>query len=137
MHDIPALWHPRPVGSALLRGLLGKCPNCGRGPIFGRFLKVRHACSECGEELHHHQADDAPPYFAILIVGHVIVSLVLAVEVAWRPPLWVHMGLWLPLTVAVTLAVLQPIKGAIVAYQWALRMHGFEAGASSSGARGR
>ena len=120
----------RSVSSSLWNGLLGRCPNCAHGPIFGKYLKVRDTCPHCGQELHHHQADDAPPYFAILIVGHLVVSFVLAVEMAWRPPLWVHAAIWLPLTIAMTLAVLQPIKGAIVAYQWALRMHGFEYDAS-------
>jgi uncharacterized protein (DUF983 family) len=76
--------------------------------------------------LHHHRADDAPPYFTIVIVGHIVVGLVLAVEMAYRPPLWVHAALWLPLTLILTLVVLQVVKGALVALQWALLMHGFD-----------
>ena len=72
--------------------------------MFRRYLKVADACPHCGEELHHHRADDAPPYFTIVIVGHIVVSLVLAVEMAYRPPLWLHAALWLPLTVILTLA---------------------------------
>ena len=81
--------------------------------MFRRYLKVVDACPHCGEELHHHRADDAPPYFTIVIVGHIVVGLVLAVEMAYRPPLWVHAALWLPLTL-------------LVALQWALLMHGFD-----------
>ena len=88
--------------------------------MFRRYLKVADACPHCGEELHHHRADDAPPYFTIVIVGHIVVSLVLAVEMAYRPPLWVHAALWLPLTVILTLLVLPSVKGALVALQWAL-----------------
>jgi uncharacterized protein (DUF983 family) len=94
--------------------------------MFRRYLKVADACPHCGEELHHHRADDAPPYFTIVIVGHIVVGLVLAVEMAYRPPLWVHAALWLPLTLILTLVVLQVVKGALVALQWALLMHGFD-----------
>jgi uncharacterized protein (DUF983 family) len=116
----------RPVLRSLVRGARLKCPACGRGAIIWRYLKVADRCPRCGEELHHHRADDAPPYFTIVIVGHVVVSLVLAVEIAYHPPLWVHAALWLPLTVALALLLLPPVKGALVGLQWALRMHGFD-----------
>jgi uncharacterized protein (DUF983 family) len=87
---------------------------------------VADTCPHCGEELHHHRADDAPPYFTIVIVGHIVVGLVLAVEMAYRPPLWLHAALWLPLTVVLTLLILPSVKGALIALQWALLMHGFD-----------
>lgn len=101
----------RPIIGSLLRGAALKCPACGTGAMFRRYLKVADACPRCGEELHHHRADDAPPYFTIVIVGHIVVSLVLAVEMAYRPPLWLHAALWLPLTVILTLLILPPVKG--------------------------
>lgn len=116
----------RPLQQSLLRGARMKCPACGVGPIFTRYLKVADHCSHCGEALHHHRADDAPAYFTIVIVGHVIVSLVLMVEMAYHPPLWLHAAIWLPMTILVALAVLAPIKGALVSLQWALLMHGFD-----------
>ena len=117
---------PRPIGQSLLRGAMLKCPACGIGALFRRYLKVADACPHCGEALHHHRADDAPAYFTIVIVGHVVVSLVLMVEMAYRPPLWLHAALWLPLTIALAVAALAPIKGTLVALQWALLMHGFD-----------
>jgi len=119
----------RPIFGSLFRGAALKCPACGKGAMFRRYLKVSDSCPACGEELHHHRADDAPAYFTIVIVGHVVVSLVLAVEMAYRPELWIHMALWLPLTVLMALLLLPPIKGALVGLQWALRMHGFDPGA--------
>jgi uncharacterized protein (DUF983 family) len=116
----------RPVFSSLLRGAMLKCPACGIGSIFRRYLKIADACPHCGEDLHHHRADDAPAYFTIVIVGHIVVSLVLAVEMAYRPAIWVHMALWLPLTVILTLLLLPTVKGVLVALQWALLMHGFD-----------
>jgi uncharacterized protein (DUF983 family) len=117
---------PRDVWQSLFRGARLKCPACGTGAMFHRYLKVSDDCPQCGEALHHHRADDAPTYFTIVIVGHVVVSLVLAVEMAYRPPMWLHAALWLPLTVLLALVVLAPVKGALVGLQWALLMHGFD-----------
>ncbi len=114
--------------TAMLRGLRGSCPNCGVGRMFRAFLKVADRCPACGETLHHHRADDAPAYFVILIVGHFVVPSALAAEIAYAPPFWLHFSIWLPLTFAMSLALLQPIKGAIVAWQWVQRMHGFGSG---------
>lgn len=82
--------------------------------------------------MHHHRADDAPAYFVILLVGHIVVPLALALEIAYAPPYWVHFTIWLSLTVALALSLLQPIKGAIVGWQWANRMHGFGPPAKSN-----
>ncbi|WP_128294004.1 DUF983 domain-containing protein [Afifella aestuarii] len=117
---------PRPVIGSILRGLAGRCPQCGKGSLFRGFLTVPDACSVCGEELYHHRADDAPPYFIILIVGHVIVAMALAVELMFQPPIWVHMALWVPLATLLSLALLRPVKGGVIGLQWALRMHGFD-----------
>ena len=113
-------------GQAFLRGFCGKCPNCGRGHIFRRFLKVADRCEVCGEELFHQRADDFPAYVVMVIVGHVVVSLALSVEIAFAPPTWVHFALWLPLTFVLGVGLVQPVKGAIIAMQWFLGMHGFE-----------
>jgi uncharacterized protein (DUF983 family) len=117
---------PRHPGAALLRGLQCRCPNCGRGRLFRAFLKVADDCPACGEVLHHQRADDAPAYFVIVIVGHLVVPLALSVETAFTPPFWLHFAIWLPLTLTLSLGLLQPIKGAVVAWQWAYRMHGFD-----------
>ena len=115
----------RPLFEALLRGFRQLCPSCGRGRIFGRFLKVNHACADCGQELHHHRADDAPPYFTIFIVGHIVIPLVLLLEKAYQPSSLVHAAIWLPLTLALTFFFLPRVKGSLVGLQWSQRMHGF------------
>lgn len=116
----------RSVQQSLLRGARLTCPACGKGAMFWRYLKVSDHCPACGEALHHHRADDAPPYFTIVIIGHIVVSLVLSMEMAYRPPLWLHAALWLPLTVILALLILPPVKGALIGLQWALLMHGFD-----------
>lgn len=111
---------------AMGRGLTCSCPACGRGHMFRSFLKVADTCDVCGEELHHHRADDAPPYFTMFIVGHIVIPLVLVVEKLWHPALPIHFLLWTAVTLALTFALMPAVKGAIVGLQWALRMHGFD-----------
>ena len=118
---------PRDKWRAMWRGFRGRCPNCGEGRMFNAYLKVADACDRCGQELHHHRADDAPPYFTILIVGHVVGALLLAVdEIDPDLPMWIHMIVWPALVIILSAALLPRIKGALVALQWALRMHGFD-----------
>ncbi|MFK8251091.1 DUF983 domain-containing protein [Ancylobacter terrae] len=126
MSQTPAETPPRNVGSAMKRGFRLRCPACGEGSLYASYLRTQAHCPSCNEELWHHRADDAPPYMVITIVGHIIVPLVLAVEMAWHPSQWLHMAVWLPLTLILALVLLPPVKGALVGYQWALRMHGFD-----------
>ncbi|ADZ70269.1 DUF983 domain-containing protein [Polymorphum gilvum] len=116
----------RPVMQAVTRGMMCRCPACGEGRLFSGYLAVNPVCSTCGEELHHHRADDAPPYFTITIVGHIIIPAMLAVEFLYRPAIWIHMTLWLSLTLILALGFLRPVKGALIGLQWALYMHGFD-----------
>jgi uncharacterized protein (DUF983 family) len=116
----------RDLWTAIRRGLRCRCPNCGEGKLFRAYLKTVDQCDVCGEEIHHHRADDLPAYLVIVIVGHIIVPLLLAVEKGFHPPYLVHLVVWLPLTFGMSLALLQPVKGATVGLQWALRMHGFD-----------
>jgi uncharacterized protein (DUF983 family) len=112
---------------AIKRGFNLRCPNCGKGHLFRAYLKVADTCPVCGEELFHQRADDAPPYLTILVVGHIIGALMLTVEeINDTLPLWIHALVWPTLTLGLSLTLLPRFKGALIAYQWALRMHGFE-----------
>jgi uncharacterized protein (DUF983 family) len=114
------------AGQALWRGFRGRCPACGEGRMFRAFLKVDDTCPNCGEEMHHHRADDFPAYLVIVIVGHILVPIILAVETEIAPAMWISMTLWPLAALVMTLGLLQPIKGAVVAVQWYGGMHGFE-----------
>lgn len=115
----------RLVKPALWRGWRRRCPNCGAGPMMRGYLKVRDACPVCSEALHHQRADDGPAYMTILIVGHLLAPLLLIVYTKWRPdPVTMAVGFTLG-TVALSLYLLPRLKGALVALQWAKRMHGF------------
>jgi uncharacterized protein (DUF983 family) len=109
------------------RGFLGHCPHCDRGRLFGRYLKVVEHCAQCGEQLDLHRADDLPAYLVILIVGHVVVGAMLAFEAFGDSPVWLQMLVWPSVTLVLAMLLLQPVKGAIIGLQWALRMHGFGA----------
>jgi uncharacterized protein (DUF983 family) len=117
---------PRARWQSFKRGLSGRCPACGEGHIFRKYLKVAESCTSCGEELRHHRADDAPPYFTILIVGHIVGTLLLIGEERWPDlPMWMPIVAGLALAVAMSLWLLPIVKGALIGWQWALRMHGF------------
>jgi len=116
---------PRSRKSAIWRGARGRCPACGERSLFRAYLKISDTCTRCGLALDGHSADDAPPYFTIFIVGHIIVPVALIVERAYTPPLYVHGALFVVLSIIVSMISLPIVKGAIVGLQWALRMHGF------------
>ncbi len=122
----------RPIGQALRRGWRRRCPACGAGPMLKGYLKVRDHCPVCGEDLHHHRADDGPAYLTILIVGHIMAPLIFAFYVAYRPEPLVMAAIFSVGTVALSLFLLPRLKGIFVAVQWAKRMHGF----SPEGAEG-
>ncbi len=112
---------------AMKRGFRGHCPACAKGRLFGRFLKVADRCEACGTELHHHRADDLPPYVVITIVGHLIGYGIFMTETKMEMPLWAHLAIWPLLTIVLAMLLLQPVKGAVVGLQYALGMHGFGA----------
>ena len=113
--------------SGIGRGLRGRCPGCGGGRLFRRFLKVADRCGACGAELHHHRTDDFPPYIVILIVGHILGWAILVAETEFEVPLWLDLAVWPLLALVLCLLLLQPVKGAVVGLQYALGMHGFGA----------
>ena len=108
------------------RGFGGHCPACGAGRLYRAYLKVVDRCEVCEEDLHHQRADDAPAYMTIFVVGHFIVSGLLATEfVGPDLPFWIPALFWSALAVAASLWLLPRIKGGLIGLQWANRMHGF------------
>ena len=126
-----ALKEKRDVWQALKRGFRGRCPRCGEGKLFRAFLKTADSCSVCGQDFTPHRADDLPAYLVIVIVGHIVVPLALMIETNYSPPVALQLAVYLPITFFASLGLLQPVKGAVVGMQWALRMHGFDENAPS------
>lgn len=110
---------------ALRTGLRGRCPACGRGRLFEGFLSVRARCEVCDADLSAQDSGDGPAAFIILIVGAVVVGAALITEVVYQPPVWLHLLLWLPLTVIGVLVLMRPFKGLLIALQWKHRREDF------------
>jgi uncharacterized protein (DUF983 family) len=118
----PSSWPHPPLAVAIGRGLLGRCPACGKTRLFNGFLRVVTACSNCSAPLGLARADDAPPYFTILITGHIVVPLMFFVDRMGEPPIWLMSVIFLPLTLFLALGLLRPIKGGTVGMMLNLNM---------------
>ena len=121
-----AVAEKRDVWTAVKRGFRCRCPRCGEGKLFRAFLKVDDHCSVCGLDFTPHRADDLPAYLVIIIVGHIVVPAALWIETNYAPAVWLQLTVYLSFTLVASLLLLQPVKGAVVGFQWALRMHGFD-----------
>lgn len=108
--------------TGLRRGLAHRCPNCGEGKLYRKYLKVETFCSHCDHELAAYPADDGPAYFTILIVGHLIVGPLLLFPIIWQAPALVMVPATLIPLFALTLVLLPRIKGAFIGALWALGM---------------
>lgn len=98
--------------------MAGRCPNCGEGFLFDGFLKVAPACEACGYDFAKADSGDGPAVFVILIAGFIVAFAALFTEFALHPPVWVHLLLWLPATLIISLALMRPLKGAMLAAQF-------------------
>jgi len=123
--DTQAPTDDRAMSSAIWRGLRCKCPNCGEGAMLRNYIKVRDNCDRCGEALHHHRADDGPPYLTLLVVGHIIGPAMLLYYTLYEPSPLVFMAIFMTAAAVLSLWFLPRFKGLIVGVQWAARMHGF------------
>jgi uncharacterized protein (DUF983 family) len=102
-------------------GLRNRCPRCGQGKLFSGYLALRPACDVCGLDYDFADAGDGPAVFIILFAGFLVVGLALWVEFTYQPAYWVHAILWGPLILAVTLLPIRPLKGWMIAQQYAVR----------------
>ena len=120
---------------AMLRGARGDCPACGHAPLFPRFLKPTLLCPACRQDLSPQRADDFPAYVAILVTGHVLAPLIIALVTHTDLSVGAMMTLVSLLALVLMIGLLQPAKGAIIAVQWWFGMHGFERPAPRDGGR--
>jgi len=104
--------------SPFATGLACRCPRCGEGHLFAGFLKPVNRCESCGLDLAFAEGTEGPAVFIILIVGIVIVGAAAVVEGLFHPPPFVHLLLWLPGTVILSLLLLRPLKATMVALQY-------------------
>jgi uncharacterized protein (DUF983 family) len=104
--------------SALSAGLRCRCPNCGDGQVFRGFLTFKERCDACGADLTIADAGDGPAFFVMFAALIFIAPSAMFVELALRPPGWVHILIWPPLTIAFCLSLLRPVKALMFALQW-------------------
>jgi uncharacterized protein (DUF983 family) len=104
--------------SPFVAGLAGRCPRCGKGALFSGFISLAPHCPACGLDYAFADSGDGPAVFIALIGGFIVLGLALWTEIVYEPPLWVHMILFLPLTVLVCLGLLRPFKGVLIALQY-------------------
>lgn len=104
--------------SSIAVGIRGCCPRCGEGRLFGGFIDLASRCEKCGLDYSFADSGDGPAVFIMMIAGFVIVGLVLWVEFTWSPSYWVHAMLWIPLTLVMTIGLIRPLKGWLVAQQY-------------------
>lgn len=104
-------------------GLRGRCPRCGSGALFDGLLSLRPACGSCGLDFDFADAGDGPAVFVIMIIGFVVVGLALWAELTFEPPLWLHLVLWVPMTLALCLLLLRSLKGVLINLQYKHQAH--------------
>lgn len=113
-----ALYPPLPPTAT---GMRGRCPRCGEGRLFDGFLTVTPRCQNCGLDFSFADSGDGPAVFIMMIVGFIVAGLALIVEFTLQPPYWVHAVLWIPLVLGLSLGLLRPLKGLLIAQQYVRR----------------
>src|ERR1700730_14151147 len=113
-----------PLGLAMQRAFLGRCPSCGKTPLFKSYLKQVQSCSNCGAEFGRIRADDAAPWLTIIVVGHVFLPLIFFVNLEAFMPFWLGVWAWAALFCGVALTLLPRAKGLFIAMLWVTRAPG-------------
>lgn len=111
-----------PLFRSIGRGFAHKCPHCGKGALFGRYLKVEPHCASCGHELALYPADDGPAYVTILLVGHLIIAPLLFFPIVWQSPPQYSLPILLGGLLVITLTALPRIKGGWIGLMYALQV---------------
>ncbi|MBB4859432.1 uncharacterized protein (DUF983 family) [Novosphingobium chloroacetimidivorans] len=121
----PGIALPVSFWQAAQRGAMCRCPRCGQARLFARWLKPAANCPTCRQDWSHQRADDFPAYLAILVTGHVLAPIMIALALDTELSPAAILALLLPSSVAMMLGLLQPAKGAVIAAQWWHGLHGF------------
>ena len=106
------------LGQTISKGLRGRCPRCGKAPLFAGFLDNAGSCTNCGLDYTFIDSGDGPAVFVILLVGMLIVGGAVIVEFTWHPPMWLHGLIWVPLVLGLSIGLLRPLKGILIALQY-------------------
>jgi uncharacterized protein (DUF983 family) len=94
------------------------CPQCGSRTLFAGFATFAPKCRACGLDFSSFNVGDGPAAFLTLLVGALITGLAIAVDLTMEPPIWVHVLLWVPLTLAAVVFSLRFAKGMLLALEY-------------------
>ena len=106
------------LGATLWRGIVGRCPSCGKGSLFSGYLALAPRCDACCLDYNFADSGDGPAVFVILVAGFLIVGGALIAEILYSPPYWLHALLWGTLAVLLPLVLLRSFKGVLIALQF-------------------
>ena len=107
-----------PPLSPISAGVRCRCPRCGKGPLFAGYLTVAPVCTVCDLDLSAADSGDGPAVFVIFIIGPIVTGLALWFEVAFAPPMWLHIVIWTPVVLGGSMWLLRPFKAILVALQY-------------------
>lgn len=113
--DAPA---PSPTAGLVEASVLGRCPRCGERTLFASVLRFADRCRACGLDYGQFNVGDGPAAFLILIVGAVITTFAVLLELKVHPPFWVHILLWLPITALMVVILLRWSKAALLILEY-------------------
>jgi len=106
---------PPPIAAAAMRGL---CPRCGAPTLFAGWIKFADRCSACGLDFAQFNVGDGPAAFLTLILGTLVTAAAITLELTLHPPLWLHMLIWIPVTLAGVIWSLRIAKGALMSAEF-------------------
>lgn len=114
---------PAPDGSGGAPSLVdaarkGLCPRCGGPTLFAGWVRFADRCGRCGLDFTRFNVGDGPAAFLTLILGTIVVGLAVWLQVAVSPPFWVHLLIWLPVTLAGVIGSLRIAKAALMSVEY-------------------
>lgn len=125
MMSSPPATLPGSFWQAVQRGSLCRCPRCANAPLFRKWLKAFDACPACNQDWTLHRADDFPAYIAIIVTGHLLAPVMIALVLDFALSPATILAMIVPLSIAMMLGILQPAKGGVIAAQWWHGLNGF------------
>ncbi|PTQ10814.1 hypothetical protein CLG96_10475 [Sphingomonas oleivorans] len=104
--------------SPIQAGLRGLCPRCGAPGLFLGAVRFAPRCRVCGLDFSSFNVGDGPAAFLTLILGALISAIAILFERTVHPPFWLHLLLWVPLTIAAVVGAMRLSKGALIALEY-------------------
>ena len=86
--------------------------------MFAGTARFADRCDICGLDYNSFNVGDGPAALLTMAMGALVIVLAIIADAAFRPPFWVHVIIWVPFTVTVTVASLRVSKGALLALEY-------------------